>query len=532
MSLSTEQLLLLNTLMYMTEKPLAPVLDHSGATVREWIGQVDLVHIDAKTEYDCFIIGSEWLQVLRAVNMEPLLLNMHIAATHVDNGPGGGRGHSAVFLNYDTRDAVVVFKGTQSPEEWGDNFAGFNLSDTPQQINALTWFRQVYDRLGLDRFTVTVTGHSKGGNKSKYVSVLDSRVHHCVSFDGQGFSDLFTDKYARLLSMRERIIENHSAEYDFVNFLFNAVGSEAFYIASPLENSGFARSHSPCAMMHFLPEGGFHMVPSPHGQGPGIAAMSRFSDSFFQSLTPQMRDTSFQTVDALRKAAFSLGDTGTKDLLNVFLPLLGNPAYTDDLAYLLAFTVKYEQHYPEFIRQLQSLLIHFGLDDFTRYIVLVDGILNLDLETPLGVLTFDSIFNELSRESQNISPGLLAILLGWAFQQGINVTPGQLRQLLAVLPRVKAYMDTIVLDGYGESRYAHFSPNSTTPELERISRSLEFLGTVMGGSAPGQQPKNTSKLRRAGSRLRTIGQVTGHISSAFQELQPPPPRENEDIIDV
>lgn len=532
MSFSTGQLLLLNCIMYMTGEPFPPVSSFQGRSLGELLSAVPPGRIDPAARYDCFITGGEWLKILHCFRREPQLSGMRIVTFHEDRGPGGGGGQSAVFLSPEASEAVVVFKGTQSSEEWGDNFAGVNLSDTPQQRNALQWFRQAYRGLGLQQYRITVTGHSKGGNKAKYVSILDERVSQCVSFDGQGFSDAFITKYSAQIASRQRLVENHNAEYDFVNFLFNQIGGASFYTASPLENAGLARNHSPAAMMHFSMDGQFRMVPSPHGQAEGIAALSRFSDSFFASLSPRQRETSYRTVEALRSAAFSMHATDGKDFLNVFLPLLAHPDHTDDLAYLLAYTVEYEQHFPEFIEQLRSLLVPFGLVDFTKYILLVDGILNLNLDTPFGTVTFDSLFDNISRSAQGIPAGLLAILIGWAASQGIEITLGQLRQLLAILPRVNDYMNTITIDQWGTARDP--SPTHTT-RLTQLSRSLERLGTVMGGSAPGQSSgMPPSRLRNAGSRLRTVGRITGQISSVLQQVQPEPqPTEDPgDTIDV
>lgn len=517
MSLSTGQLLLLNALMYMTEDPLPRIMHHKGKTIRELLRHADPKCIEPHKEYDCFISGGEWLRILGALQREPAVLNMRIAFTHEDRGPGGGGGQSAVFLG--DREAVVVFKGTQSPEEWADNFAGVNLADTPHQRNALTWFRRICDTLR-GRYSITVTGHSKGGNKAKYVTVLDDGAARCVAFDGQGFSDLFMSKYAHRISHRQRIIENHSAEYDFVNFLFHNVGNEQFYIASPLENAGFARNHSPSAMMHFTPEGDVQMIPAPGGQAEGMAALRQFCDCFFASLTPTQRETSYRTVEALRSAAFSMDQS--RGILNTFLPLLSDPDHTDDLAYLLAFTIAYERQHPPFIEKLRRMLAHFGLEDITKYILLADGILNLQLDTPLGTLTFDGLLDELSRGTQGISPGLLAIIIGWAASRGISITPPQLRQLLAVLPRVNDYLRTIPVSQWWE-------PPAPSSGLGRLSQSLERLGTLMGGGAsgdPGDAPP--SRLRNVGSRLRTIGHVTGQISDLLQQAT----QEDPDIIDV
>ncbi|HHT97502.1 MAG TPA: DUF2974 domain-containing protein [Clostridiales bacterium] len=74
-------------------------------------------------------------------------------------------------------DAIVAFKGTSGGLEWLDNVEGFNLSDTRAQKEALDFIE------GLKFSNVTVTGHSKGGNKAMYVATLSDKVTRCLSYD-------------------------------------------------------------------------------------------------------------------------------------------------------------------------------------------------------------------------------------------------------------------------------------------------------------------------------------------------------------
>src|SRR5699024_6249914 len=85
--------------------------------------------------------------------------------------------------------AVVVFRGTSGKDEWIDNAIGLGVSDTERQKAALDYIENLpYDN-------ITVAGHSKGGNKAQYVTVLSDKVDRCISMDGQGFSQEFIDKY-------------------------------------------------------------------------------------------------------------------------------------------------------------------------------------------------------------------------------------------------------------------------------------------------------------------------------------------------
>ena len=160
MALTTEQLLILNNLMYMGNSgSLSPVTAHEDQTVGEWLGSIDqsqIVGSDLTTQ-------QEWQDIINAALADPTISNMTIATTNVDRADGGGGGVSALFVSEATGDAVVTFCGTAS-EEWKDDFLGGNMTDTPQQQNALDWYQSIYESEGLDQYELTVTGHSKGGN--------------------------------------------------------------------------------------------------------------------------------------------------------------------------------------------------------------------------------------------------------------------------------------------------------------------------------------------------------------------------------
>ena len=73
-----------------------------------------------------------------------------------------------------------------------------------------------------DGFTeLTVTGHSKGGNKAMFVTILCNNVIRCVSFDGEGFSKEFLSDNNKIASILERssLITNYSLSSDFVHIL-------------------------------------------------------------------------------------------------------------------------------------------------------------------------------------------------------------------------------------------------------------------------------------------------------------------------
>lgn len=126
-------------------------------------------------------------------------------------------------------EAIIAFRGTTDPSqdggtEWADNFEGLNSYDTEKQQEALDFVeRQPYNN-------ITVTGHSKGGNKAMYVTIKSDKVTKCVSMDGQGFSKEFAEKYEGEIDQNAHKITNYSVDEDPVNaLLFQLPGSNQVY---------------------------------------------------------------------------------------------------------------------------------------------------------------------------------------------------------------------------------------------------------------------------------------------------------------
>ena len=144
MALTTEQTLLLENLMYMEPdegRPFQKVDSFEGQTVGEWLNRIDVSAITDSGDKIPMTTAEEWKNIINAVKQDDTLMNMTILTTHEDYASGGGGGRSAVFVSESTGDAVVAFKGTETPEEWVDNFIGGNLPETNHQKNALKWYQ-------------------------------------------------------------------------------------------------------------------------------------------------------------------------------------------------------------------------------------------------------------------------------------------------------------------------------------------------------------------------------------------------------
>lgn len=151
----------------------------------------------------------EYKALQKACEKNPSLGKMKIVSqSHYDNK--GGNGNS--FFKYSgdncTDDPIqacafkdekgnlyVAYRGTGN-RRWGDNGQGFVDSSTDMQEAAKGYFDHVADKYGYNE--LYVTGHSKGGNESQYVTMTSKHqedITACYSIDGQGFSDEAITKF-------------------------------------------------------------------------------------------------------------------------------------------------------------------------------------------------------------------------------------------------------------------------------------------------------------------------------------------------
>ncbi|MBO7340878.1 MAG: DUF2974 domain-containing protein, partial [Lachnospiraceae bacterium] len=278
-----DELLLLELLTYLPDKfPFVSVLGADDRTVREYVYGIDVAKIEDDVVYNSCMNGFDWKNIIMAWEKKPNILDAYIVEPHLDTAYGGGGGISAVFINEKTKEAVVAFRGTAS-NEWVDDFVGANQVDSLQQINAMEWYKSVYEKLHLEDYTVTVIGHSKGGNKAKYITILNETPARCVSFDGQGFSDEFIEHYKKKIIRRQGLIENHNIDFDYVNILMNDVGKRTYYVGYDYGKFGFAESHSPNTFFDFGENGEYKMRVNPNGQRPEMQIMDQFINSMIRS---------------------------------------------------------------------------------------------------------------------------------------------------------------------------------------------------------------------------------------------------------
>lgn len=557
MALTTEQVLLLNNLMYIKPQngtPFQSLDGFDGYTVGEWLDSMDLSNLAEIGMCDDFITGEDWQNIITAVRQDETLMNMLIAVSHIDTNAGGGNGRSAVFISEETNDAVVVFKGTESPSEWTDNFNGAISADTVQQKNALEWYQDVYRECGLDDYHITVTGHSKGGNKAKYIAILDDTIEECVSFDGQGFSDDFMMQYAENIAENQWKIENHNVDSDYVNILLNDIGNTTYYKGYDFGEGGFLESHCPNSFLKFFPDGSIEMTVNPNGRTPGLKALDEFFNSYLRSMSDEEQKDAMNLINTILDHAFSFDEnTSTADMLNIYLQMMADEEYADDLSYIVAYLMKYEQSNPEFADQINGLLENIGLGEFTKYVDIVKNIINFEYELPGGIkIDFNMLYSMFTKEMYAqtainlfILPGLngLFIFETWlAAVFGIHLTTDEILNLIRIAGKICSDLREIDINETGEdiviastvqsydsSRSCYFqidlrAAKSAVSDLQKTEQKLNQIETEIDAELSKLDPSIaygahiSRSLSSTQKEIQRLQQKTMKIANTLDEI--------------
>ncbi len=230
MALTEAQLLMLNNLIYTD-------FVSNDRTVNDIIVAIEKSNYNINT---CEMTTSEWKELISMIKAEPTLLDYKIT-NYCDYKETGMR--VACFVNDENSptDVNVVFRGSSGDYEWKDNGKGGYLSDTELQQDAAEYINNLPDNYGNN---MTVTGHSKGGNKAQYVTIVTDRIGKCVSYDGQGFSEEFLEKYSSEIAAKSDKIISISANKDYVHCLLYPIAGTAIYIDAENQNN-YLHYHKP-----------------------------------------------------------------------------------------------------------------------------------------------------------------------------------------------------------------------------------------------------------------------------------------------
>lgn len=498
---SIDEILLLENLTYLVDRdPFRSLLRCKGKTVCELLNDITLTGIDEFRDYGSYLTGRDWLNLIRAIRRNRRLLEAEVRETYIDRAYGGGGGVAAVFVCEELKEAVVAFRGT-APNEWADDFAGSNVTDTLQQINALEWYRAVWRNLKLRRYYITLTGHSKGGNKAKYIAILDDTPDRCISFDGQGFSDKFITHYRERILKRQGVILNCNIDYDYVNILLNDIGERRYYLGHDYGRGGLLESHCPNTFFRFSSDGSYEITLNPRGQSTEMQLLDRFLNSYIRTM-PSDKETTEAAVllGMLVEHGFGKGDSeqGRTEYLNFICDMVADPVYSDNVAFLAAYTIKYERLHPGFLSGIRDLLVRFGMGGFLKYLEYARAVMNYKgLDKILGVTNF---------LAGRIPAALRKKLCDMVEKKfGIVLTDRQLLSLLSIVSQVAKLMETLeICDNGADLTLEETAPVEDNGDvLYRIQEHMNIVVLAGGYSADRNISLRTG--RAVAASLRRMG---------------------------
>lgn len=523
--LTKEQVLLLNNLMYLSDtEPLKNIVKSDAATIEDFIGTISINEIQDNKDYGSYMTGKDWKNLINAVKSDDQLMNMQIVETHVDNDPNGGGGISAVFVHPETKEAVVAFRGT-SEHEWKDNFTGGGPTDTVdgvstfQQENALNW----YQSLDLSKYeTVTVTGHSKGGNKAKYITVLDNSVDRCLSFDGQGFSDEFIKEYSDEITWNQGKIFNINVDKDYVNLLLNDIGNTIFYKGYDYGEGGFLENHCPNTFCNFHSDGTFTMRESTRDEN--MTALDEMLNSYLRTLSPEDKKATLGLIGELVEQGFKGADI--IELLNI----LSTENNTEYAANLLAYLIKYKEENPELLNIVRDVLNDMNLGEITD---IIDLILNI-----VEWKHFDKIVDVLSWATGYIPDSLYEEFEDFLKKKGIDLSAEEIERLIGIVQLISKDMDNVKVNTKGGDIAVPFDQGFSIcieknrqeeQELKKCSDLLkkyaENVHTIKNNLPEGMEAIKQvlegieAEIRQQAEDCNTLKQVLGEIHQCYLETE-------------
>ncbi len=226
---------------------------------------------------------------------------------------------------------------------WIENVVGSVEADTAEQKRALDFYeesieaaREYLKEKGFlekdenERYkkslNITVSGHSAGGNQAQYVTVAYKRsenydanndITKCVSFDGQGFSDEFLEKYKKEISLCAGKITSYCPTTSIVGAMMNPIpGIKQVFIDVGVPEDFIIGFHLPFELID--ENGNFKEEGYPSMEYIFLNAYSRFAVDMAQ-LTPWLDE-----VKALEGLGMILNDLAHGDGKDALIDGLSN----------------------------------------------------------------------------------------------------------------------------------------------------------------------------------------------------------------
>ena len=292
--------------------------------------------------------------------------------------------------------SYIVFRGTDdNVVGWKEDLILSYRSDTPGQLRAVDYLTRI---AALTDCPLRACGHSKGGNKAMYVTIICDNVDRCICYDGQGFSQEFMDKYSVEIQQNSSKITCYALETDFVHLLlFPVPGTNTIYMAEGdlIEGKG-GKGHYPEGPFNIIEADGKWYIRQEGGMIREVSKPNKVVE-ILHDLTNFMVNN--MSPDERRQMAEFLG------------PLVASLRCPDD--YPLDLVI-YIQENREVAVKLVAYILKYMKDNDLDFDMI------LDLVEMIGILKED--FLKLLSKVSHVPEGLIKTLVNFLLD---NITDGK-----------------------------------------------------------------------------------------------------------
>lgn len=174
------------------------------------------------------------------------LLTWRVSGVHDTNSRNG---FYSCIVETSPGEAVVGFRGSEDMTDMSNLVNDWILADvglvnstrTNQQAEVDRFLKKYQTQLDGYK-SLTMTGHSLGGNLAEYSTIvsekygLDDNITQCVSLDGPGFSNEFISKYGNEINSMSGVIKHY--RWSLVGSMLNDLPGVDYEYVSVSNNTG------------------------------------------------------------------------------------------------------------------------------------------------------------------------------------------------------------------------------------------------------------------------------------------------------
>ena len=298
------------------------------------------------------------------------------------------------------------------------------------------------------------------------------------------------------------------------SILLNDVGETTYYKGYDYGEGGFLENHCPNTFMKFNEDGSFTMTVNSDGQAPEMAVLDEFINSYIRSMPDNEQDGALNMVNTILDYAFSFDDNTSKtDIANIYLQMAADPKYADDLAYFVAYTLRYEQENPMFAGQIKNILDELGMGEFTKYVDVADAVLNIDF---MGI-DFNILLGWINAGINLIPNWVLNILSEWLEKKyGIVLTKEQLRNLLSLIGMVNYDMENIYINDNGKDICIESVHKNDSGIITSGNASFKIILPMMDGACIDMGNVSGILKQLSGEILNEVNNISFSSTQAYQ----------------